>query len=56
MNFKQGDVVVSFNGKRPARITHTSTYYVYAKYLHNNASIRFALNNIKLYEEETAMS
>jgi hypothetical protein len=56
MKFTVGDVVVSFNGKRPARITHISTYYVHAKYLHNGASIRFASNNIKLYEEETAMS
>lgn len=51
-NFSNGDIVVSMNGKRPAKIHYISGYYVYAKYLHNNASIRFSKDNIKLYEEE----
>jgi len=55
-NFKEGDIVISTNGKRPAVVTSTygwgtSSGYVYAKYLHNNASIRFDANNVKLYEE-----
>lgn len=51
-NFKYGDVVVSINGKKPARITYMNAYYVYAKYLHNGASIKFSANNIKHYKEE----
>lgn len=55
---KEGDVVVSINGKRPAVVTSTSYYgnygggYIYAKYLHNNASIRFDAKNVKLYEDQ----
>lgn len=51
-NFNNGDIVVSMNGKRPAKIHYISGYYVHAKYLHNGASIRFNKDNIKLYEEE----
>lgn len=59
--FTEGDIVVSMNGKRPATVT--STYYnnyngnmgnggyVYARYLHSGASIRFDHNKIKLYED-----
>lgn len=55
--FKEGDVVVSTNGKRPAVVTSTHYYgnygggYIYAKYLHNDASIRFDANNVKFYED-----
>lgn len=54
--FKEGDIVISTNGKRPAVVTATSYYghydgYVYARYLHNNSSVRFDAQNVKLYEE-----
>jgi hypothetical protein len=55
--FKEGDIIVSMNGKRPAVVSSTHYYgsygggYVYAKYLHNGSSIRFDANNVKLYED-----
>lgn len=54
--FKRGDIIISTNGKRPAVITDVYGHgayggYIYAKYLHNNSSVRFEANNVKLYEE-----
>lgn len=50
--FNIGDIVVSMNGKRPAKITYVSGYYIHAKYMHNGSSVRFSKDNIKIYEEE----
>lgn len=55
--FKEGDIVIANYGKRPARVTSVYYYsgnrdgYVYAKYLHNGASIRFSTSGVKLHEE-----
>lgn len=59
--FKNGDIVIAHNGKRPAEVTYAynninsygNTGYVNARYLHNGASVRFDASRIKLYEGET---
>lgn len=58
LKFKEGDIVVSINGKRPAKVTSIYQYgrhggHVYAKYLHNNTSVRYEMANVKLYGDTT---
>lgn len=53
--FKVGDIVISKNGFRPARITYvySGSYYVTAKYLHNDRSTDLIKTNLVHYQGDT---
>jgi hypothetical protein len=52
-NFKEGDIVISKNGTKPAIVTSTYWGKVYARYLHNANSCSFDSCNIQQYYGDT---
>jgi len=54
--FKKDDIVISKNGKYPARVTYCDSWQTYIVYLHNNSHSTLATNNLILYNESETMT
>jgi hypothetical protein len=56
--FKKGDIVISKNGKYPARVTENNSWggYTNIVYLHNNSYSTLVTDNLILYNESENMT
>jgi hypothetical protein len=56
--FKEGDIVISKNGKYPARVTENNSWggYTNIVYLHNNSYSTLVTDNLILYNESENMT
>lgn len=50
--FKNGDLVVKINGKKPIQVTYEGSQYSSGVYVHNNSYVQFKNTEVKMYEEE----
>jgi hypothetical protein len=56
MKFKKGDIVISKNGRYPARVTYSHPWNTYTVYLHNNKSTSLSTDNLILYNGPEIMN
>jgi hypothetical protein len=56
MKFKQGDIVISKNGRFPAKVIGEYGWQTYVTYLHNNCHSNLSTDNLILYNGPKIMN